>query len=574
MNTPASTATNPADHVRRLQLAGELLRQGRRAEAIAVLRVLIAEAPRLAQAHRLLGVALSETGDPMGAETALRGALALDPSLVTAAVTLAEVLRNLDRGNEAIEVLARFITPRASDLNLLTYYSFALQSVGRFDEALTWLRRAVATSPTSAVAEHNLAGALGDAQQHADSEAAARRAFAKGLDAAETWLVLARALQAQDRPEEAQAAYDEAIRRRPGYADAYGDMAKTTWMRTGDAARAQAVIDEAIGHQPRDPALLVHRAKLFEYAGDLAGASRALSDALTLSQDPLLYVAAAQLMVRTNPGHALDYAQRAFATRPDNYAVIAALCQARLAVGHADEARPLAELLCERQPWDQYAIALLATTWRLLGDARYGELYDYERMVGCFQLETPEGWPSLDAYLRDLAEALEPLHPFLGHPIGQSVRHGSQTQYDLTQAEAPAIRAFFQAIDGPIRRYIASLGAGDDPLRRRIGASYKFEGAWSVRLRPGGFHADHVHHKGWLSSACYIALPKAVEQGHQGWIRFGEPGIPTKPSLAAERVEKPEPGKLILFPSYMWHGTQAFTGDEPRLSIAFDVLPA
>src|SRR5439155_13673383 len=100
-----------------------------------------------------------------------------------------------------------------------------------------------------------------------------------------------------------------------------------------------------------------------------------------------------------------------------------------------------------------------------------------------------------------------------------------------------------------------------------------FNGIWSVRLRPGGFHADHVHTMGWLSSACYIALPQAVERGREGWLKFGEPGVPTSPALAAEHYVKPEPGLLALFPSYMWHGTVPFSGDEPRLSIAFDLVP-
>ena len=142
------------------------------------------------------------------------------------------------------------------------------------------------------------------------------------------------------------------------------------------------------------------------------------------------------------------------------------------------------------------------------------------------------------------------------------MRDGSQTQQSLSQSSDPAIKAFFGAIDGPIRRHIAWLGEGDDPLRRRITGGYAFNGVWSVRLRPGGFHADHLHQKGWLSSACYIALPRAVERGHEGWIEFGKPGVPTGPPLEAEHFVKPEPGLLVLFPSYMWHGTVPFAGDE------------
>jgi hypothetical protein len=30
----------------------------------------------------------------------------------------------------------------------------------------------------------------------------------------------------------------------------------------------------------------------------------------------------------------------------------------------------------------------------------------------------------------------------------------------------------------------------------------------------------------------------------------------------------------VLFPSYMWHGTMPIYGDNPRMSIAFDIKPA
>lgn len=568
------TTALPPDQAQRLQAASDYLRQGRREEATALLRSLVRDAPRLAHAQRLLGVALSEGGDLMGAETAFRAALAADPSLVQASVGLAEALRQMDRGPEAVELLAPLVTPQTADLGLLTYYGFALQSVGRWDDALVWLGQAARTSPQSAVAEHNVASTLGDLSRHDESEAAARRAFAKGLDAAETWLVLARALDAQDRPEEAQAAYAEALGRRTDYAEALGDLAKREWTRTGDLVRAEAILEPAMTRNGHDPNLLAQRARLKEVAGDLAGALDTLEAALLAGPDPMAHVAVAQLAARIDPPKAIEHAQRAFAMRPDNYAVLAALCQARLAVGRPAEALALAEILTERQPWDQYALALLATCWRLLDDARYQDLYDYDAVVRSYRLEPPAPWTSLEAFLADVAAELAPLHPFKGHPVGQSVRFGSQTQADLKHAETPALRAVMQALDAPIRAYLSELGAGADPLRRRNTGRYRFDGVWSVRLRPGGFHSDHVHHRGWISSACYIELPGAVARAKEGWLKFGEPGIPTAPPLAAERFEKPEPGKLVLFPSYMWHGTAPFSGEDPRLSIAFDALPA
>ena len=86
---------------------------------------------------------------------------------------------------------------------------------------------------------------------------------------------------------------------------------------------------------------------------------------------------------------------------------------------------------------------------------------------------------------------------------------------------------------------------------------------------------DHVHPEGWISSACHIALPSVVGAGgREGWLKFGEPGLITSPPLPPEHFVQPEAGKLVLFPSCMWHGTVPFSGAEPPLTVAFDRLPA
>jgi hypothetical protein len=48
----------------------------------------------------------------------------------------------------------------------------------------------------------------------------------------------------------------------------------------------------------------------------------------------------------------------------------------------------------------------------------------------------------------------------------------------------------------------------------------------------------------------------------------------TEPPLDAEHYIRPRPGRLVLFPSYMWHGTVPFTTAERRMTIAFDIVPA
>jgi len=96
-----------------------------------------------------------------------------------------------------------------------------------------------------------------------------------------------------------------------------------------------------------------------------------------------------------------------------------------------------------------------------------------------------------------------------------------------------------------------------------------------VRLHTSGFHTNHVHPRGWISSACYIELPDGMSdaQTRDGILTFGEPGIATTPTLAAEYSVRPSVGLLVLFPSYFWHGTVPFHSSQARLTVAFDAVP-
>ena len=109
------------------------------------------------------------------------------------------------------------------------------------------------------------------------------------------------------------------------------------------------------------------------------------------------------------------------------------------------------------------------------------------------------------------------------------------------------------------------------PLLREPRTPIRFSGSWSVRLSGAGYHINHVHPAGWISSAFYVALPEAHMGGaeHAGWLSLGEVtelGLDLPPI----RLVEPKPGRLVLFPSTMWHGTRPFAAGE-RLTVAFDV---
>jgi tetratricopeptide (TPR) repeat protein len=483
------------------------------------------------------------------------------------AVEMGYLLVRADQAPLAVKLLEVWVGRPDADFALLTAYAFALKSAEMIEEALAQYRLAVDRFPTEGMAEHNLAAALGDANYFAEAERATSRALGKGFDNPETWLVRARALAGIDRDADAERVYRQAITRAPNHAQAHSELAQAIWMATGDADLATGELDAARLRFPTDGGLALAKAKFLEAIGRDQEAIDTLEAALTAGASPLLAADAVVYCTKRDPARAMQHALSALAIAPGDAGVLTAYCQAQLAVGDATGALATADRLSGMMPRDQFPICLRGTALRLLGDDRYRELYDYETLVKHRPIETPEGWSSLDAYLVDLAAGLEGLHHHQAHPIGQSLRNGAQTPRNLKRSENPAIQAFFPALEQSIADYIAgagnALGWSGEP---------RVNGAWSVRLKPNGFHINHLHPRGVISSAFHVTVPDTVEQGHEGWLAFGQPGVPTRPALEAEHFIKPRPGWLALFPSYMWHGTVPFSGDGVRLTMAFDVI--
>lgn len=460
------------------------------------------------------------------------------------------------------------------DIRAATLQAQALTAAGRADEAVALHRRIVATHPSSGVALHNLAAALGDAGRWAEAERPARDAIARGVQAAETWLVLGRALQAQGRLDEAEGALLASVRRKP-LTDAHHDLAQLRWMRGGDIGAAFVELDAALAARPGALDLIGVKAHALSEAGDGPAALALLKAAAAAhpADAGLLAALSQTALAQRDSALAMRSAERALTLAPSLDAASSALVEALMALGQADRAEPIAAALVRNAPQNQYWRALQASVWRALGDPRYLQLYDYDGLLCVTEIDTPPGWPSRDAYIADLRTALLDGHHFSAPPFGQSLREGALIHH-VHRLPHPAAQALPQALDGPVRRYIARLGRGDDPLRARAGAdAYAFQNIWSVRMSGGARHVSHVHPHAWISSALYVEAPSAVARGRQGWISFGEPGIRTDPAQPAERHVQPRPGRLLLFPSYLWHGTLPYAGEETRLTVAFDIVP-
>ncbi|MCI4644913.1 MAG: putative 2OG-Fe(II) oxygenase [Hyphomonadaceae bacterium] len=285
-----------------------------------------------------------------------------------------------------------------------------------------------------------------------------------------------------------------------------------------------------------------------------------------------------QHMQKAGDGPAsLAAAKIAFAGAPGVPTIVDALAVAELMCGNGQGALAAIAGIRQAQPDNQHWIAHEATALRILGDPRYAHLVDMDAHVRAHALPVPEGYDTIEAFNRDFVAALDAERSFSHHPIDQSLRIGVQTSQSLLQMNHPAVRAYIKALDGPIREYMREIGsAPDHPLTRRNTGNYRITGCWSVRLKPGGYHVSHVHPQGWISSAYYAEVPQETlsGKGRGGWIKFGEPPFVTQPKLEPEKWVQPRAGLLVLFPSYLWHGTQPIGEGAERVTAPFDAVPA
>lgn len=179
--------------------------------------------------------------------------------------------------------------------------------------------------------------------------------------------------------------------------------------------------------------------------------------------------------------------------------------------------------------------------------------------------------PTSSVTLPSLAHHLRSLHERSGRFLDQSVRGGTQTDGPLLSRLDREIVELRSALASAVREYVSQLPPidRDHPmLAMNRGRDVRFAGSWSVRLSSAGFHTAHVHPQGWISSAFYVTVPDVTPP--DGWLYLGEPPSDLRTDLGPIREIEPVPGKLVLFPSMMWHGTRPFRAGE-RMTVAFDV---
>ncbi len=482
------------------------------------------------------------------------------PDRADLAVTVG--LRALDERREeaALPVLTDAANRSPTDVHLLHVLGLLHRATGDLAPAIAAFDLALAQAPDSPRLVHARARAGQEAGLPSLNWYAKARRLAP--NDAEVILGEAAALLAARDGRKADRLLAGTLDQHPGWIAGHAALIR---MRHAGGAieKAFAQLDRAIAGAPADPRL--HRLKVtaLHRGGDGDATKRAMKVAHTALGDTEVTRSLAAIL-------AVEYDTTA--TADAAFDRVDPLSEVDLAIhwmrhllrrGEPDRVAALDGHLLPSNL--DVAWPYLSLAWRLLGDPR-ADWLDDPRFVRV--IDFGEDWP----VLTPLTTILRKLHVTVGQPLDQSVRGGTQTDGPLLHRIEPVITELRSRLRVEVTNYLAALPEPDPahPLLGRIPTHPRFVGSWSVRLAGGGYHDPHIHGEGRISSAFYVGLPPGDGDKKAGWLTLGEPQASLGLGIDPVREIEPRRGRLVLFPSTMWHGTRPFAIGE-RLTVAFDV---
>lgn len=499
------------------------------------------------------------------------------PQLADAHLNRASTAANAGKHDVALAAAEEGLSRFPNHARLLAAKAMALKNVGRLSDAVDAFEIAVAADPNRARTRHDQANALRAAcrgEEACEAFAVSEKLGMYGPQFLSNWA--AAALEA-GKVDEAAALYERALDEEPGnlialkaltrldieYRD--GKHAFGHYRRAAEASdwSVPTITDWArnlVRHQRAEQAAEVLEEGLRRHPGN------------TMLEESALFTRG----MTGDPVPALERLEEAFKARPTDPTLRSSVQILAMRAHRFDRSAELLEAQVAENPGNIVAWSQLTIAWRMLEDPREHWLCDYDRLVMVTDVPSPDGKFNPDEYARIVARALDPLHVTIAAPGDQTLRGGTQSSGQLFARPEPEIQEFRQAVLEAARKELMKLSADPThPFLSRLSPNLDFSGSWSVRLKAGGHHVAHYHPKGWMSSAYYARLPATTPESegrHEGWIQFGVPSADYGFDLAPRRIVQPEAGRLVLFPSYMLHGTIPFHAGD-RLTAAFDYQP-
>jgi len=225
-------------------------------------------------------------------------------------------------------------------------------------------------------------------------------------------------------------------------------------------------------------------------------------------------------------------------------------------------------------------IAALAIADALLGEVDEARrLVDYDRFCRWFTVTPPPEFGRSDFNAALATEIKSDVTFYDDRETDQHLAtRRAWRNNNILNTQSPACRALADVVRAAVERYIADLpDDADHPFIASRPASFVVEG-WAIVSSGASYLQPHLHPRAWLSAVYYVTQPDISKApgSRRGWLRLGLPdAYGLDPARGwGERLLEPKRGSLLLMPGYFLHGTSPMGGDEERISIAFDIVPA
>lgn len=615
-STLSSTTTPNAHQLNQIRASQQALIQGRANDALLTTQRLVQELPRSPDVCLLHAMVLAEHGQFDESDDWFAKALMAAPGNALILSNQGQMRRRAGRLSQAIDCY-RMVTQQApSNPNSWLNLGQTQQLAGQLDDAIESLAKAVELKPDLVAGWHGLSqcyrrqhdyeraqwaletGLLHKPKDHklmlglghtlrgkGDSAAALSQylsAGAAGHSSPELMDARVGALLDLGRVDEALDLAKRVVNDHAAFLPGIRTLAELLWQygeAVGEPLTATQAFTKAIATHPS----IELRLELARFLLESRQYTAALQhiECLRSEQDGALIIAmqAHALEGLNRHEEAAPLYRAAWSKLSQNVSFLNDYCRHLIKSRDWDTAASIIDSALAIEPHNQEAWAYQSIIWRMLGDEREFWLCDYDRIVTIEAISCPEEYTDRDAFMAQLAATLDGIHRASREPVHQSLRNGSQTSGRLFGRDDPLIASAQRELTSSIERWLSHLPKDDKhPFLRRNQQHIRYSGSWSVKLWSSGKHVNHIHSQGWISSAFYVALPPSVQKqandNHAGAIQFGQPPDEFQLNLAPRRIIQPKTGHVALFPSYMWHGTVPFQDDEPRVTMAFDMIPA
>lgn len=536
----------PRSRKRTHQLSGiqSALNEGRFTDAWTDAQRLLALRVKDVQLLNLGGIAAFQSDEPDAAIELLSQAMARRPGDPEIAMNLANVqagigdidaaLRSYQTAHNANE---RFAEP-AYNAGIM------LNANGNHIDASTWFGRALERNPEHFQAAIGKADALHKLGNYDEAKATLSILLALDPDNAAAHTNLSAIAMDVGDVTAAYGAAAKAVECDPGMSAAHYNL--------GVAAQAKSANDEAIDHYRKSLAL------------DGSNAAAALNQG------------EAYLELDDETG-ARSAFERAIGIDPTFAKALINLADLDLRAKNPRAALEKVDAFLNKVPGQPAVLILKAMALRDLGDvAAAREIDDLDRFIMPLMVDPPAEFQDITTFNKAMAEHVMS-HPTLtASPTAHATRNGFHSGELLAEPRGP-FDAFYDVIVDAFHRYRRQfIGERAHPFIDQCPDNFEVS-VWGVVMQESGHQVPHIHPSAWLSGVYYVEVPAVIadtSKEHAGWIEFGRPPddihVQHEPEI---QLFQPEEGKMFLFPSHFYHRTLPLTGDQARMSVAFDIIP-